>query len=282
MAYYSAPTVAHGPQPSSSSSSPHRSADDPYYQPVRPEDLDFLPPDEAFESRADYTSMDVEQADENADENETMDNPSNQNSNEEEPMIEITEDDSGVDNFGGDENYASTVTLCGCLKIQERILGILAALFITGIWGGSVMVPMQFAPTEDNGLPYLTSFSIGASLVTLFLWLVRYLYLWRQHQYCAAEAYNALPSFHFRKMWPYGCTCGLLWSIGNFFSILAVENLGEGVGYSTTQASMLVSGIWGIFYFKEIEGTGAILKWNAAASVTVIGILLLSYEHHEA
>ena len=38
----------------------------------------------------------------------------------------------------------------------------------------------------------------------------------------------------------------------------------------------------GIFYFSEIEGTNAILKWNAAATVTVVGILLLSYEHHEA
>ena len=141
---------------------------------------------------------------------------------------------------------------------------------------------MQFSPADCNGLPYLTSFSIGASLVTLLLWLIRYLYLWRKHKYSSEAAYNALPSFHFRKMWPYGCTCGLLWSIGNFFSILAVENLGEGVGYSTTQASMLVSGVWGIFYFGEIEGTSAILKWNAAATVTVVGILLLSYEHHEA
>lgn len=274
MAYYSAPTVAHAEH--NSRQQQQRGTDDVYYQPVRPEDLDFLPPTEAFESSADYTSMDVEQADQ-AD-NDDIDNPTN-TSNEEEAIVEIIEED--ADDFGN-ETHAPTVTLFGCLKIQERILGILAALFITGIWGGSVMVPMQFSPSDCNGLPYLTSFSIGASLVTLLLWLIRYLYLWHKHEYCASTAYNALPSFHFRKMWPYGCTCGLLWSIGNFFSILAVENLGEGVGYSTTQASMLVSGVWGIFYFREIEGTGAILKWNAAASVTVLGILLLSYEHHEA
>jgi len=283
MAYYSAPTVAHAGQ-SGSQQQQHRGIDDTFYQPVHPEDLDFLPPDEAFESSADYTSLDVEQAEENEDDGNNGDNNGNignPSSSEDEAMIETIEEDGG--DALGDADLAPTVTMCwGYLKIQERILGILAALVVTGLWGGSMMVPMQFAPTDEKGLPYLTSFAIGASVVTLFLWFVRYLYLWHKHSYSASAAYNALPSFHFRKMWPYGCTCGLLWSIGNFFSILAVENLGEGVGYSATQASMLVSGVWGIFYFGEIEGTGAILKWNAAASVTVIGILLLSYEHHEA
>ena len=272
MAYYSAPTVAHAAAPTASN------RDEAYYQPVRPEDLDFLPPDEAFESTAEYTSMDVEQAEQTEETNALT-------SNESGPVMADTtiEDDTDQDEFGDDDEDVKKVTLCwGRIKIQERIMGILAALVVTGLWGGSMMVPMQFAPTDDKGLPYLTSFAIGASVVTLALWLFRYLYFLHIHGYCARSAYEALPSFHFRKMWPYGCTCGLLWSIGNFFSILAVENLGEGVGYSTTQASMLVSGVWGNFYFKEIEGTGAILKWNAAASVTVLGILLLSYEHHEA
>ncbi len=276
MAYYSAPTVAHAAH--TNESSRPRNTDDAYYQPVRPEDLDFLPPTEAFESTADYTSMDVEQAEDAEATHDDIGNTANDD--ETGPMIESATDDENGE--FGNGNDVKTVTLCwGYLKIQERILGILAALVVTGLWGGSMMVPMQFAPTDDKGLPYLTSFAIGASVVTLSLWLFRYLYLWKKHN-SAALAYEALPSFHFRKMWPYGCTCGLLWSIGNFFSILAVENLGEGVGYSTTQASMLVSGVWGIFYFKEIEGTGAIVKWNAAAAVTVLGILLLSYEHHEA
>ena len=176
------------------------------------------------------------------------------------------------------------VTLCrGYIRIQERTLGILAALFITGLWGGSMMVPMEFAPNIDKGLPFLTSFAIGATIVTICLWTIRYIYIviFKTNNYCFREAYNALPSFHFKQMWPYGMTCGLLWSIGNFCSILSVEFLGEGVGYSSTQASMLISGLWGIFYFNEIEGSNAIFKWYLSASVTVLGILLLSYEHHE-
>merc|ERR1711865_936854 len=98
---------------------------------------------------------------------------------------------------------------------------------------------------------------------------------------CGVRAYKALPSFYFRQMWPYGMTCGAIWSIGNFCSILSVEFLGEGIGYASTQAAMLISGVWGIFYFREIEGTNAISKWLLCASCTVLGILILSYEHHE-
>jgi hypothetical protein len=42
-----------------------------------------------------------------------------------------------------------------------------------------------------------------------------------------------------------------------------------------------VSGLWGIFYFHEVEGAATIAKWFLSASVTVLGILLLSIEHHE-
>jgi len=292
MAYYSAPTVAHNTHSTGGSSrqlNHNRNGD--YYQPVHPEDLDFLPPEEAF-STTNYVAMESSLGTNNGEEStdETTDgatnNTGNDNGDGNHPdestddvvMLEGTEDED--DEFNN--HSTSVVMCCGRLRVQERILGILAALVFTGLWGGSIMVPMQFAPTDDKGLPFLTSFAIGASVVTLSLWLIRYLYQCHKHAYSFSRAYEALPSFHFRKMWPYGCTCGFLWSIGNFCSILAVENLGEGVGYSTTQASMLVSGVWGIFYFREVEGFDAILKWNLAASVTVIGILLLSFEHHEA
>ena len=42
-----------------------------------------------------------------------------------------------------------------------------------------------------------------------------------------------------------------------------------------------VSGLWGIFWFKEVQGFETIAKWFLSATLTVFGILLLSYEHHE-
>jgi hypothetical protein len=133
-------------------------------------------------------------------------------------------------------NPEAYVVCCG-MKWQRRTLGIVTAM-CSGSYGGSIMVPMKWAPDDAKGLAYLISFAIGASLVTLTFWIMRYMYLCQQHG-SVSKAYHALPSFHFRKMWPYGATCGLLWSIGNFFSILSVEYLGEGVGYSVVQSSIL-------------------------------------------
>jgi glucose uptake protein GlcU len=72
---------------------------------------------------------------------------------------------------------------------------------------------------------------------------------------------------------------GILWSIGNMASMISVTYLGEGVGYSMTQSAMLVSGLWGIFLFKEITNAAAIRGWLASACLTIAGILLLSYNH---
>lgn len=174
---------------------------------------------------------------------------------------------------------SSHVIMCGGLVITRRRLGMLSAVFC-GIWGGSIMAPMKYSPPDTKGVGYLISFAIGASIVTLGLWAIRFLY------YCikfrsAGRAYRNLPSFHFRKMWLAGGTCGLLWSIGNFFSLFSVLYLGEGVGYPLVQTSIIISGLWGVFFFGEVRGCVTVTKWFQSALLTVAGIILLSYEHHE-
>lgn len=74
-----------------------------------------------------------------------------------------------------------------------------------------------------------------------------------------------------------GMWAGVLWAAGNFCSMVAVLNLGQAIGYSSVQASILVSGLWGMFYFKEIpiEQHG---KWFGAAAMSTAGIILLMYD----
>lgn len=209
---------------------------------------------------------------------------------------------------GSDASIQSShVVMCGGVVITKRHWGMLAAMFC-GVWGGSIMAPMKFAPAKAKvrfdcrlllcgccrregltdlsllsyvqGAGYLISFAIGASVVTLALWLLRFLYYCKKYQ-SPVIAYRHLPSFHLRRMWLAGGTCGLLWSIGNFFSLFSVEYLGEGVGYPLVQTSILISGLWGIFYFKEVTGRQRITKWLLSSLSTIAGIILLSYEHHE-
>ena len=79
---------------------------------------------------------------------------------------------------------------------SRRNLGLLSAL-LCGLWGGSCLVPMHYSTGDTNGLGYVISFSIGALLVTIMLWILRFFYqLFKLRN--VKEAYEVLPSFHFR------------------------------------------------------------------------------------
>ena len=167
----------------------------------------------------------------------------------------------------------------GKLTLTKRQTGIIASLF-NGLWGGTNMIPLHFAAHDGFGGPsYVISFAIGSLIVTIALWILRFAYQLYQFDGSVGKAYRSLPSFHIREMWFQGGLSGILYSGGNFMCIISVTYLGQGVGYSFTQASMLVSGLWGIFRFKEIEGRERIIKWLSSACIAVTGILWLSYEH---
>mmetsp|Transcript_23842 Transcript_23842/g.31682 ORF Transcript_23842/g.31682 Transcript_23842/m.31682 type:complete len:449 (-) Transcript_23842:89-1435(-) len=166
----------------------------------------------------------------------------------------------------------------GNVQLSRRNAGLIAAC-ANGLWGGSIMVPMHYSGKSTRGLGYVISFAIGATIITILLWILRYAYHLYKTKGSFVQSYYMLPSFHFKVMWLPGCIAGTLWSIGNVGSIISVHRLGEGVGYSVVQASMFVSGLWGIFWYKEVKGFWERIKWFCSAIVTLIGILLLSYEH---
>lgn len=166
----------------------------------------------------------------------------------------------------------------GRFSLTRRQLGLIGAT-INGVWGSNNMVPMHYARAKGfYGAGYLISYSVGSMIVTVLLWLIRYcfnVYYYGNFQ----KAYHALPPFHVRTLCGPGSMAGFLYSLGNFCCIITVSALGQGVGYSFVQISMLISGLWGIFYFHEVTGSERIFKWIMSSCVTVIGILALSYEH---
>ena len=145
-----------------------------------------------------------------------------------------------------------------------------------------VLILFSLSALDDsenfNGAGYLISYSCGSMLVIVLAWILRLLYNIRVFNGNIPKAYDALPSFHFRHLYKPGFAAGLIWSIANFGSILSVAALGQGVGYSLIQGSMLVSGLWGIL-FGEIKGSERIWKWLTSSIVTIVGIVWLSYEH---
>lgn len=157
-------------------------------------------------------------------------------------------------------------------------LGILAAIF-DGAYGGTLLVPMHYAdPAKTKGLNFVLSFSIGCTTVVTMTWILRYL-LYSMQTKSFSKGWERLPSFHFKSLGPSASLAGLIWSAGNVGSILSVAMLGQGLGYSIIQSQMLVAGLFGVFYYREIRGPRTIASWFFSAILTVVGIILLSQEH---
>ena len=275
MSYYSSPEVVDtsGTTTSSQNSShgiPPSSSGPVYHglnQDTLEDDQDDLPPIGSEAGREGYKSSSSRTQPDSS----IMDSSSLSDNDDDNDGVMVTENIISNDD--------QPLYLCG-IRVTKRQYGIFLAAFGCGIYGGSIMAPMKFAPPEAKGTGYLLSFGVGALVVTSFLWLVRWLYNGVRCR-SLTRAYEELPSFHLREMWLPGGTAGLLWSIGNYFSLISVYFLGEGVGYPLVQTSILIAGLWGIFYFEEVQGANKISKWLISSLLTIFGILLLSYEHHE-
>ena len=169
--------------------------------------------------------------------------------------------------------------LGGSVAVTTRELGILAAV-ANGILAGSSLIPMHYAKKEGfGGATYIISFGCGSMISNTLFWGIAFLYYMYQAGGGIQAAWDKMPPWYWRQLWGPGLCAGLLLSVGMLGSILAVTYLGQGVGNSLVQSKILISGLWGICWYREITERPAILKWFLSATVTVVGVLWLSYEH---
>lgn len=163
---------------------------------------------------------------------------------------------------------------------RQRFWGIVGAI-IDGGYGGSVLVPMHYsARSNENakGLGYLISFSVGCTIVMCLVWLLRFSVYSIQAR-SVARGWSDLPSMHFRNVGPYASMAGLIWSLGNVSSIVSVALLGQAYGYSVIQSQLLIAGLWGVFWYREIVDSTDIKRWFLSATATLLGIVYLSQQH---
>jgi glucose uptake protein GlcU len=171
------------------------------------------------------------------------------------------------------------VLFSGRLILTKRQIGVLGAV-VNGAWGGLNLIPMHYAQRDQglSGAGYLISYASGSMLVCILIWIGLFVYQYIRKGYSVVDAVDSLPKWHVNELGVPGILAGLLYSVGNFCSILAVSFLGQGVGFSFCQGQLLISGLWGVFFFKEIKGREIILKWFISASITIVGIVYLSYQ----
>ncbi|KAL7436882.1 hypothetical protein ACHAXH_003113 [Discostella pseudostelligera] len=139
---------------------------------------------------------------------------------------------------------------------------------INGILASTIMVPLHYAPAATtSSLGYSMSFGVAAVLAVMLFWMLRFVWLTSINYYSSLmhwvdesrqqipslemllrikldalnKGYQQLPSFHLRVMWRAGMTSGVLYSMGNLFGIISIKKLGDFMGYSLNQSSVIIS-----------------------------------------
>jgi glucose uptake protein GlcU len=131
-------------------------------------------------------------------------------------------------------------------------------------FGGSILAPLHYVPIKKQGLVFLPSFGIGALLLSP---MVFYAYL---------VQVDRVPSLHLSDAAVPGMLSGAIWNVGNLLSIIAIPILTYGVAYPIMQCAILVSGVWGIYVFKEIAECSRIRVFWLSGAILISGGALLT------
>mmetsp|Transcript_2207 Transcript_2207/g.4642 ORF Transcript_2207/g.4642 Transcript_2207/m.4642 type:complete len:395 (+) Transcript_2207:143-1327(+) len=173
----------------------------------------------------------------------------------------------------------------GLISLTKRQCGIAGAV-MNGFMTGGSLLPLHYAGKEGfGGAKYFPSYGVGAMIANILLWILFYaVCICKDIAYgkSVKETFSEMPKWHFRALWLPGLLAGLMLSLAMFSTILTITYLGQGVGNSIVQSKILVSGLWGIFWYKEVIGAKTIAKWFASAGLCMIAIIWLSFERLEA
>jgi glucose uptake protein len=149
------------------------------------------------------------------------------------------------------------VILVGATKNSHSLnvrKGLLTAVLAGLLWG-SQFVPIKIGNVAPSD--YFFSMSVGIFVTAMVLSIIKKVKF--QKKAIAASLLS-----------------GTIWSIGNLLGVLAIAAIGLARGLPSTQLAVLVSVLWGLFYFKEVTKKRHKIQVLVGAIVLLLGIFLLS------
>lgn len=152
--------------------------------------------------------------------------------------------------------------------------GVLSALKYTvkhigqTLESGNDMVDAQFGVFES----YMISFGIGCAICQpLYMALFA---VWQK-----GIQHKELPSMEFSVMKIYGTLAGVIWFAAYMCQQAANDMGGQGaMGPASSAGHLIVAGLWGFLYYREMKEPAQIACWVLSAAWTIAFVLLLSNE----
>lgn len=167
--------------------------------------------------------------------------------------------------------YGAAFMAGACCTVQFGVVNV-AKRYVLGSCAESPHeCPPNIVERFDIFGSWMASFGIGA----LGISLVAVCMVW------AIESSKGQPlsSFHWKVMMGPGNMAGMAWAAGNVFQLAALTRGGSAVMMPFNQAcSLMLTGLWGLLYYKEVKGVFLSCLWLAVASCLVLTIIFLSHE----
>lgn len=158
----------------------------------------------------------------------------------------------------------------------NAVFGFMCALGV-GLTNGSTMVPLScfqkgcFGIEKFNADAYDGEIAALAFLPSLALGILVVQPIMFALYWGPSIAKGVRPQFHFKAVALPAFLTGLYWGMGNFNAMFATVYLGQTIGFPLTQCCLVINGMWGILYYKEIQGARAIGLFVLASFVIVAG-----------
>ncbi|GBF99638.1 hypothetical protein Rsub_12575 [Raphidocelis subcapitata] len=121
---------------------------------------------------------------------------------------------------------------------------------LAGVGGallGLVLLPLEFAPYECRGLPWLPGAAAGAAAAGPLL-------AWLMHLFTTRKADPRPPlSLQPAAAAAPGLAAGAVWAAATACTLLAAQSLGLAAALAAAQAGLLVAGLWGVLGAGELR-----------------------------
>jgi len=164
--------------------------------------------------------------------------------------------------------YATLKTGGGTLG-KKSILTCIVSGVLMGLWAPFVTRAM----TRGNTLgPYSVGvFLTMGALLSCFLWNTYFM----KHPLVGepvrfSDFFNGPLSGHLL-----GIVGGTIWGIGTIFNLVAASFTGVAISYAIGQSAPMVAALWGIFVWKEFQGSGGKAKTYLATMFGFYGLAIL-------
>jgi len=186
------------------------------------------------------------------------DNNSINSSTENTPLVSSTGDDVEL---GAPQSPA--------VALRKKILGVSLSV-IAGLLYGTNMLPISYLQQKhphENPMSYALSHFSGIFITSTVIALAYGVYKKNKPQ---VYPQSILPALF----------AGTLWGIAQSGWFVGNANLGLTVAFPIICTGPgIVGSLWGVFAFKEIQGARNLLLLGAAFSLTIGGILLITFSH---